>query len=519
MRLRADGPALGLLCAGVGLMGWAAWPLERRSWAGHTDAVQAVLQGREPDVIWTQLPPVARGLAELVALLPTPETAWLAMQASLGAALVFACALLALHAGGRRAALVTALLLALDPDRLAWSHAAYHVIGPAAAVGAAAWATWRAADRGSKAWGAVALAALLLAVAWRPDALLATPILVGIAAAASRRIGAAAAAIAGALAGLAWLLGRDTLQSIQGWTLSEALPMVGAAMLTPEVWGAWGGALGLPLLLLVVATPRRWWPLLAGLLLAWLALASFIDVAPRHHLLQRGGLALLAGVAVGDGPFTGGSGVGRRRAAWAAVGGLLLVSVVLSVRMRSDWYGDAGARRFVELTAARPALDSRMGPCLILTDDATALPPGDAHRLLDPMDLLDPLQAAAIDRAGACLLWVRQPHEDRWDERTRRSRLRRLRGRYHWESLGPIGQLGIIGSGLDGAASEPEPNGAASEVLRWSGARPRRAWDRGISAISTRLAAAAYSCRADVWASCMQLRRTACARHARAACR
>ncbi len=413
------------LALGIGLISllvWALWPTERLWFAGHAEASRALLDGealRQP-VPWPQSPPPMRALAWLTGAVGGGQAALQFISALCGAVYVLGWAGCA-ERRRRGAGVGVAILLLLDPSRMVWSHAVYHVIQPAALVALAAWLL---AERRPRLL-AVATAGLLWALSFwfRPDHIASLFLLVGLIGLRLRAL-AVFLGVAGALALVAVTGGlTEDILGMHGWRLGAVPRAWVAALGSPVAFGVWAWLPVVALLLVAIRRGgRRSLPVVVGGLLCLAVVTSFLDLGPRHTLAFRG----LAAVVL---------------CLWAPRGSVLAVALLLltqAVQVPGLWYTR-------DLPSPRgPAIGSSVleqaavEGCAILRNDP-ALHRGPPGLHVDPLELLDPLHAAVRWREhGGCVFWAENLAGRVWTESVQQPRGDRLRQLYRWQSLGSL---------------------------------------------------------------------------------
>jgi len=331
--------------------------------------------------------------------------------------------------GGRLAGVVAALILIVNPAHAAWSSSAYNVILPfffcAMATFSAAWSTRQASvSFGSKLWVGLSL---VLAISFRMDTGMVSLLVVF------------------------WLLtegraGSTVLSRLRSWLPAGVLTVVIAmACVWPMIWpgglpgdgersvaifnnitfldvyGPFGGELGLAVLLLAGIVVARERVLLATSLAAFavahhLMMATFDDFGERHALVVLPAIGGLLGLAT------------RHRLGQAAALAAVGLSVVGMTDISERYYGSEDAYAVVLDTGAYgelPRVDiSEVPPadCGWVAEDARiAADPVASH-----FNVLRPEEVARLRGSDGCLQWCVDVQDWRWSSRGIRDRAQRL---------------------------------------------------------------------------------------------
>ena len=396
---------------------------------GHeADYVEFFAGLRDPTRGGTVLYPAMQWLYWLLGKALVGQGWLLVISACAALVSIAAAAGLAWRLFGGRAALWTALLLALYGNHAFWSSSAYNVMIPLALCTLSLWALLRAGQGGSPGWALVAGSAGALAVATRLES--------------------AAMAVPALLILLRWPP-RPLLRHLPGLLAGAAL---GAAAVVPLVYpggmpgegegsfmwpinlglldylSPWAGAWLLPLVV-VACLPapgpgdrlRR-----AGLdrgsvlvMLAWAlavhgVMASFDDYGYRHALPVGVALAVVAGAVVGS----------LQRWPGLAVGGALLVLHIVETHHVAALFYASEEAFVAELPADLPRLRVDERPaCTLISEEYRVV--GDAQ--LSHFNLLDPAEASRLRAEGdGCLQWCPDVQDWRWTSRGVRDRALRV---------------------------------------------------------------------------------------------
>jgi len=331
--------------------------------------------------------------------------------------------------GGRLSGLVAALLLVVSPAHAAWSSSAYNVILPfffcSVATFAAAWSTRQATvSFPLMLWVGTSL---VLAVSTRMDTGM-VGLLVVVWVLAEGQAGSTV-----------W----DRLRSWSGAGLLTILLAVACVwpMIWPgglpgdgersvaffnnitfiEVYGPFGGDLGLAVLLLAVIIVARARVMLALSLVVFvvfhhLLMATFDDFGERHALVVLPAFAGILGLAA------------RHRLGQAAAVVGLGLSIADTVDLSARYYGPEA--RFAELLergeyADLPRVDIGEVPpsdCGWVAEDArVAASPVASH-----FNILRPEEVARLRGSGGCLRWCVDVQDWRWSSRGVRDRALRI---------------------------------------------------------------------------------------------
>lgn len=365
-----------------------------------------------------------------------PHAPWVpvVLMAGVGAAGAVLVGMAAREVGGARAAVVAGVLVALHPIHAAWSSSAYNVVLPSTLMVLSLWTILRSCGQhrlhpgpillGASAAGLAVLTRLetvllvpihvLVLVLWTPDGISGRRAL--------RRLGPVAVValpvVAVTLAGvwplvfpgevpgageraLSFCINKLWLAPFWPWDGVEMLAVAAAAVLAVRVRPAVGG------------------PLLLGVVVVHLTMASFDDYADRHALMVLPWLAVLVGLAV-QGRW------GRWGTGLAA--GLVVVELWGLGDLRTRYYGDEDV--FVASLAADPALadlprvDAQSArvdgerTCAWINEDHRAMqtPP------LSHFNLVDPLEVRRLQDEHGCIRWCADVQDWRWSSRGVRDR-------------------------------------------------------------------------------------------------
>jgi hypothetical protein len=461
---RLDRKALGLvaLALGIELSIWWAWPLERHEFVGQSDMSRRLALGFEPlgrQWPWYLHPPGMRLLAWLVGTTGLEvQRTLLAVAAVASAGWTASLALIASRLGGSIwAGIFVLVLLAFDPQRLAWGHAAYHVIHPAALLGLAAALLLATGDGAGRAQVAAGLLAAL-AVSLRLEMLVFLPVLGCLVWSAEPRRGALVrtllvpSAICGGVLIALRLTQVPGIEFIEyGWAPEVALRSLATAIDFLGFLDGWTSPGSIMILAAVVAgslarpAEAARGPLvalLASLLGAWLILASYTDAGARQFLPLRGFLPVGIALAAKRWPRPG--------LVMGVAAIVLLPSLVLEARaMRSEWFSegrlDHGAVDLQYISEAE-LLGGLGRECGLVTNERDGLVGMLPRNHVWHLELLDPQTAAAVwQQHRGCLLWLVDPSDRRWDESARRIRRDRLEHAWEWETLGmALGRRGMV---------------------------------------------------------------------------
>jgi len=443
-----DGRRLAALAGSAVVVGLVAWPWSRNTFGGQTDFLIQTLVGEVPldgTRSRTIVPPAMELLAAALGMLPGDDPRILLLPAVLaGGVAVFGFTLAARSATGLLApALVVGALFALDPERLVWSHAAYHVIHPTACVAVAAALLAEGARRDRDTLAVAAGLWLGLAVVIRLDVATAAAPLVAWALVlpgpSARRVRHAALLVVGAVvgAGPSFLPGSTDAVATAGWHVSEVGPALVSALGASEMGWPWLHPVVLVVLVALLARVERGARLRFGLVVlalvvAWGALATFGDFGARHTLPLRGFLLLGLSVVLA-----------KTSALELRAGAVLLgvAALVASVPLGLAYYAPPALSdappSWATSDDAAPIADLVSAGCGFVAQNDEYFAGWESVDQLDLLDLLDPdLALAAWERHDGCIVWIRDDDDARWDESVRLSRSRRLRRQWRWTSAG-----------------------------------------------------------------------------------
>ncbi len=472
---------------GAGLLLLAVWPWSRYVPEGQTDFLVAVLSGeRRPDGSSPRFlaPAPMELMAWVLGRLPGVGPGALFVPAAIAAVVWTGTLAVAarLSTGRLLPGLLVVLLLALDPQRLAWGHAGYHVMHPTALLGAAALlAVGSSQAEGRASWMLSLGAGLWLAAACsiRIDAAAWGPLLAGLALGAGRRKLLPPALMASScLLALVVLFAGTPPDSLggAGWTVSEAGRALssaagGGGLLWP--WTHPIGLLAIAGLLLLGGSRQRLRLVLLGLGLAvgWLTEATFLDFGERHLLPARGFIALGIAWVVAGVPKE------LRLRAWAPLAVLCAALLVSAASMRARYYAPWPRDATPPHLALGPFLEAEQldaitqSDCAFVSHTPDPFEVWDISRHRDLLHMLDPLRARITwERHDGCVYWARD-HEDRlWNEGVRAVRSARLDAQWTWEPVGhtksPAGDWIAILAWRDGEGPTRDTPDAA--CLRWA---------------------------------------------------
>ncbi len=354
---------------------------------------------------------------------------WLLVLAgAAGLASIAAAAGIAQRLFGGRAALWTALLLALWGNHAFWSSSAYNVMIPLALSTGCLWALLRAGQGGGLGFTVLGTCMGVLAVATRLEsAAVAIPALIVLLRWPPRPLAKhLAVLVGGALLAAAAVIPLVYPGGMPGEGEHSFMWPLNLGLL--DYLAPWGGAWLLPLVVLAwLPEPAvdnrlrqgaldRWGVvvLLAWALAVHLVMARFDDFGYRHELPTGVALAIVAGGAVGA----------LRRWPAVAIGGvLLLLHIGETARVGTLFY--ASEEAFVEaIPDELPRIDVSERPaCTLISEEHRVV--GDAQ--LSHFNLLDPNEAEQLRADGdGCLQWCPDVQDWRWTSRTVRDRALRM---------------------------------------------------------------------------------------------
>lgn len=416
--------AVALLWRGLAL------PVERHLFDGHEAEYFDIFRGVRPvGRGGTLLYPLMQWgwwLAGL--LLPHHPAVPLVLSAVVGAATAAGVALLGQRLGGRLAGAVVGLLLALDPSHTAWSLSAYNIVFPLAAGLVSVLAAGPSAGAPAAARAALGIGAAGVAFGLRLDVLVLPVVAAGL-------------ALFGPVgpAGPRWLARLGVLAAGGALLALVAAPIVfpggvpgeGERLAMLHLQAGWLAPYGGPVRVLGWAcwaavalrvAPRWAVPVLGGLVLHHLLLATFDDLGERHALPATLLGLLLGAVAIGARPRI------------AAAGAVALLGFALFEwrGLRARFY--ASEEAFVErLTqppwAALPRMglaEARAPGCAWVAEDHRAA----AEPTLSHFNLLSATEFRALSERFGCVRWCVELEDHRWSSRGVRDRARRTASLY-----------------------------------------------------------------------------------------